>query len=1159
MFPKRSWVWRLLCLLLCWNVMAAGILGPIRRDDASPTTTIAPTTTENTSQDKSTATAQTSTESTQGSSVASTGATVTSSASSTATATLIPSALNGNSPSNVSSIYNSTIAEGELPLQPRLTPGWAVAGVILLLTGAVHTLIGIKNNWLHTFFSSAYLAGLSTTVLIVYVMVTPISDGIQGAYVVAVVVTGLILGGGATIFRELTESLGCLLGGFCVSMWLLTLQEGGLLKNTTARVIFITAFTLAGFAFYFSRHTRVYALIGLIAFSGATATVLGIDCFSRAGLKEFWAYIWALNENLFPFGVDTYPLTKGIRVELALNVILCIIGIISQLKLWRIIQAHRAKRAEAREEAQKQRDLEEANLGQQIEEQTAPDRQEWEATYGGRPPASPHGSGDSGIGDMSEKKARSSLTTVQRVDDEEEIELAELPAPNSPSPSRQEPGNKAIDAADTTGETHDTVRVIGTDGEARPVSWASARDSQRLSRPAGPEVIPLPFQIPVQSDERDDDDRSSFATFADDDDRSIAMNKRASRASLGNRLSVGSGHLLHRLSRGSIRSTDSRKRNGEFSPTQLSHAWGGSEEDLVSEKPRRDSDAGSVAATIDGLSLDGKPKDNESEFAMEIMAELADKKSQGSASVVKEPADQAKLSPVDKYPEGRPMSTAETIATDILNMSLFGESADAASKRNSSVANLGKTEATSDMGQTSGASGSEHKADNPKKSASAVTSTPSTPASLTKDRLPGGLSRVASAYRTNEWAKHLSQAEVPEPQKLQEDVSPAEETPRDNETAAPVNVESLQQTAENGAPPPALTRSSSSPSSSPPGSRPVSQSNSRMSSAKSPGLIISTSSPQDSSAKTSPVSAVPPHALHTSHSFRMKSGVMSRRVSDIIGQPIAEEHAGDSSLAAVQADGLLGSAQVSTATLDQLQANARGPVPGIVSRSTPQTLLGRREMLLRNKSSILSPPIPEATTYSPQPAASEAGSMHNYPMYSTFAGQDADDLPLSQRKQLMRQSSLLSVAGGNTRPGSNLSMASYGADATNFDSHQPQRHSTLPSQLARESQLASFRQSVVQDLRAVTPINSSREITPSASTLSLNRGVSAAHREAELQRSMEQSRSMLLSQREQEAQRKEMDRLEKERNERMFEEHMRSGYLMDAHRDAIRKMQSAAR
>ena len=75
------------------------------------------------------------------------------------------------------------------------------------------------NGRLHIFLSTGSLASLSVTVLVIYIMNPPVSDAIQGAYVVAVVITGLILGGVAVVFPEVTEGLGCLLGGFCLSMW----------------------------------------------------------------------------------------------------------------------------------------------------------------------------------------------------------------------------------------------------------------------------------------------------------------------------------------------------------------------------------------------------------------------------------------------------------------------------------------------------------------------------------------------------------------------------------------------------------------------------------------------------------------------------------------------------------------------------------------------------------------------------------------------------------------------------------------------------------------------------------------------------------------------------------------------------------------------------
>ena len=96
------------------------------------------------------------------------------------------------------------------------------------------------------------------------------------------------------MFADITEGLGCFLGGFCLSMWFLVLKSGGLITSTTGKIIFIALFTVGGFALYISHYTRPYGLIGCTSFAGATVIVIGIDCFSRAGLKEFWLYIWSM-------------------------------------------------------------------------------------------------------------------------------------------------------------------------------------------------------------------------------------------------------------------------------------------------------------------------------------------------------------------------------------------------------------------------------------------------------------------------------------------------------------------------------------------------------------------------------------------------------------------------------------------------------------------------------------------------------------------------------------------------------------------------------------------------------------------------------------------------------------------------------------------------
>ncbi|KAJ8112764.1 hypothetical protein ONZ43_g5319 [Nemania bipapillata] len=611
-------------------------------------------------------------------------------------------------------------------------------------------------------------------------------------------------------------------------MWFLTLKPGGLLPSTAAKVIFIAAFSAGSYAFYFSRYTRPYALMGLMSFAGATVTVIGIDCFSRAGLKEFWAYIWNLNKELFPYAADTYPLTKGIRVEIALTVVFTIVGIISQLKLWKVIQERRAKKAEAQAEAQRKRDEEEADRGLQIESENARERQQWETVYGNQPPRSSAASGDSGVGDIDdEKKDRNSKTIVQQVSpDEDEIEMVELPVPDptsSPDAAKKSPDGIMTTQNDDSGVTIRVARddepgankdaaaisdsdkklwVVNGDGEARRSAVISPQTSQMPPKPPGPEITPLPFKIPDELD--GNDSRSSIATYADEDDGDFVLSKKPSKLSLVNRLSASSGNLIQNLSQ---RSAGKRKM-GDFVAAD-SPGWAESTEELVVNS-KRHSDALSIAATIDGLSQDGDVYDDSMKSKADrssipaLTVDFGDTK-EINLNVENGGDSDTKLKPPSpswRF-DARPTSSAETVGTDILDASILNSSSGDLSKRGSLNQSTEKTDNTNETSNPTDMNAIEEVSESSKPSKSLVASVASTNVSLTKDRLPAALPRVALSYRTNEWAKHLSAAEAPPLEQLQLDEHPEQQDDgkQEAEAAAPVHIEELQQTADGGDPP----------------------------------------------------------------------------------------------------------------------------------------------------------------------------------------------------------------------------------------------------------------------------------------------------------------------------------------------------------------------
>lgn len=180
--------------------------------------------------------------------------------------------------------------------------------------------------------------------------------------------------------------------------------------------------------------------------------------------------------------------------------------------------------------------------------------------------------------------------------------------------------------------------------------------------------------------------------------------------------------------------------------------------------------------------------------------------------------------------------------------------------------------------------------------------------------------------------------------------------------------------------------------------------------------------------------------------------------------------------------------------------------------------------------------------------ASDAGSINSYSMYGSAHGEDQDNIPLSQRKEMMRHSGLMISSNPSL---SHMELA----EKAKFDSHQPRRNSNVPTHAAREAKLAQFRDSVATDLRNGSPMltPSGRE-TAFASNSSLLSG-----REAEVQRNIQIQRNTLLGQKEAETHLKEMKRRDKERAEQMFEDRMRNSEMRKAHREAMRRMEQGAK
>ncbi|ROW17574.1 hypothetical protein VPNG_00545 [Cytospora leucostoma] len=1205
---------------VCSNIALAGVARPLpRQDDASTTT---PTVSSSATENAASSVTSVSVDSTA-LSVTSSSSIVSSVSTTAASVSTTPTMTGGTGSTNTTLFNVTTIAEGDLPLEPQITPGFSVAGVILILTGVAYALVGIKTRWLHCFFSVAYLAAIGVTLLIIYVMNTPVSNAIQGAYVVAAVGTGALLGGGGLVFKDITESLGCLLGGFCLAMWLITLKAGGLFgSGGSGVIIFISVLTAAGFIGYFSHWTRSYYMIACISLSGATAIVIGIDCFSRAGLKEYWAWIWNLNKDLFPLGANTYPLTRGIKVEQALTILLA-------LKLWRIIKEHRAKKEEERAKAEAAKDDYEGKVGKDVERAHAQERLQWEAIYGNpKNQVNVHMSPDSGVGDSdSESKRRDSgsvMTTTTRhstTNGRDGIEMSEMPIAEetegdqwavvgldeddhglSPRPptTQEKDSNKdgdgmytvrvAVDQVDSTpsaGMTEGERKAWFNEenGEGQPLS---TEDLGSKSTTPAPKFVALPFKAPIsETDAIDNDERSSVAAVADEDGELLETRSIGSkRSSFAKRLSAGSVDLFRRLSR----------RQPGKQVDSPSHGDGGSmEETTYSFKD----DNESVAATFDDESSDEVDDSATSQLAErppseQVKATLTDSGRQDEE--VPDPAE-----PIREEPSSEP-----TLSTDAVSV-----------KQNEAQMDQSLVEGDSVL-QSEFLTANE---------------TEPGPATLTKDRLPRALSRVALSYRTNEWAKHLSNAEIPSPEgrrfESTQGIQPTD-SEAIQECAAPVNVEELRKTAANAAPPPAMPRSASAMST-------------RASALVVPGGKVSAKSSVYPSTKIGTVN--PPQSYLSS---RVASD--PRRASGRLVEAIAEE---DDNWSIMSSDSRTRARRAAAAALAGEEGpegalaplgsyntyaaarpiSSRPPIPGMVSYDSPQTLIGKRDTLMRAKNAALRPQSVQvgmmgSTSPNTSAAASDSGSLRSVshgtggaPAPASMSNPNAtgsgsnsrrssmgaiipsplpadlDDLPLSQRKAVMRQSSMASVASGNSAGGaprrSSLgytpldgSSGSLVTSGTLNTTKQPQRGSKVPSQAVRESKLARFRQSVQQDQRAtpsgkpavktnVQPgysggyqpqpapqqplINSVYGIPGTSSTNSLPPHLALQSYDSEVQRDIDMQRHFLMGQKQAEAQKRQTLKNERELAGRRLEERIRTdGDMIEMHRQAMRRIQRTA-
>ncbi|KAJ6110316.1 hypothetical protein N7486_002551 [Penicillium sp. IBT 16267x] len=804
------------------------------RDEADATMTASDNISSQTT--ATTATITTNTASTTTSATSTTHSTSQSTSSRTSQSTFttsVPSLVTSSSGSSDQSSSNSTeqTYDGGLPIQPTITPALGVGGFILLAAGAVLTFVGIRKPRISIFLSTGLLAALGITVLIEYVMSPPVSDGVQGGYLVAIFFTGAIFGGLSLVFKEITEGLCCLLGGFCIGMWFLTVKAGGLVTGNGAQVGFILAFTGGFYCLSFSHYTRSYGSMLCTAFGGATALVLGIDCYSRAGLKEFWLYIWGLNDDLFPLNTYTYPITRNIRVELAIIIIVTVFGVIFQLRLWRVIKECREREENARQEAERAKEEAEAENGRRLEEKNLRERAEWEQIYGNGSEAAKEPSlSETAVADDSRRSSDAYGSSVREKGNS--IEMTETTSPDSHSAQVSDSGNHLETVEEVVPETV----ADGTDGHATEGHEPSQHQGEHADQEKARPITPVPKDLRIETNIHPDNSSEHGAVLGSE--VGTPRSKCFSSRSLMNRMSWRSGHTMKPLPHNqseevlidadasssvagmiddlqSITSdrpslaeleiaadkTAENKSGEEFLPNTIA-----SEAALNSDETEAlDTSAASVETAVHGMNASDIETQHQAMEVEDVSHELDKSRAPeqmatpiksgtevetGRSDVIE---DQQPTPVVSESAEAKPEQQAETVKNEVTKAE--GVIAESKSATESQIENNAEKDTANRLDEIVPAQPviiQRKPAEKLKLDVSTV------------QNIPEQTSRVVNSFRTREWAKHLANADAPDCEPIQFESEEQSDPIGPEEIAAPVDIHGLLQTPHNAQPPPAV-------------------------------------------------------------------------------------------------------------------------------------------------------------------------------------------------------------------------------------------------------------------------------------------------------------------------------------------------------------------
>lgn len=531
----------------------------------------------------------------------------------------------------------------------------------------------------------------------------------------------------------------------------------------------------------------------------------------------------------------------------------CVIGLISQTKLWKVVEERRKKQEAEKRAEEEKRDAIDCEMARDLEEKTQREKEEWEAIYGDKkqPSSDTVETGDDGVYNSDSRSANdnrstrglippensrretsdnaSSCSTLKDghhappVHKEEGLDTVNETSPDTGNVEQQLPAGERTENDPEDDDTENSSPESIPKEEQEDHNDTEKNKDGKSAVPPPPEVTPLPFTVsPKMANEKDN--ISVAASIADsencppeDDTNGTARSKGPCRDSLrmktvgGDPYDRNNGGIRSRSSsivavadeedaetipdvsdpgdgkQGAVRHvTDSSvKGDSETVPAKEAEANSSSpngeqgEEQSPINSETKDVEISSPPATeeqpetqpAEGLGVVSAPAKEEHEEQPPAQQDTdigLPRKPQENETNQNQPeevsTDSTAQKPInDDTPQDGDKKTNSHDSPDGQGQPATGNS----SEKRRSLGNIDTENIQGKEGNVNGSTdkpNSDNNANSPaglsSGSSSTSTRSPLTPKFI--EKIPSHTSKIVLSYRTNEWAKHLSEAEPPE-------------------------------------------------------------------------------------------------------------------------------------------------------------------------------------------------------------------------------------------------------------------------------------------------------------------------------------------------------------------------------------------------------------